>query len=126
MKKKSLFLIVLFSFIPVLIISAQDVITVKIEDPDPDRPHVAMSITETELIPVTVSVEDDELTLFFDDAVGNAGITIRDIDGNVMSYSIVDTSLQPEIIISLETYTAGEYILQIEYGDTTLTGEFSL
>jgi len=109
----------------VLIISAQDVVKVKIGDIDPDRPRVAKSVTQTVHIPVTVSVEDDELTLFFDDAVGSA-ITITDIDGNVMSYSIVDTSLQPEVIISLETFIAGEYILQIEYGDTTLTGGFSL
>lgn len=93
---------------------------------NPDRPRIAMSIPETVLIPVSVTVEDDVLTLFLDNTVGSAGITITDVYGNVMSYSIVDTFQQPEVIISLDTFTEGAYILQIEYGDTTITGEFSL
>lgn len=93
---------------------------------NPDRPRIAMSIPETVLIPVSFTVEDNVLTLFLDNTVGSAGITITDVNGNVISYSIVDTSQQQEVVISLDTFTAGAYILQIEYGDTTLTGEFSL
>jgi hypothetical protein len=58
--------------------------------------------------------------------VGSATVFITDTDENIVHYSVVDTSQQQEVVIPLDSFADGDYILSIEYETTILTGDFSL
>ena len=121
MKKTILFLIMLALSIPVTSIYAGEIQLKKKEPPiDPYRPRSPI------FIPVTAFIENYELSISFDYPVGSVTVFITDTDENTVHYSVVDTSQQQEVVIPLNSFADGDYILSIEYETTILTGDFSL
>lgn len=121
MKKTILFLIMLALAIPATSIYG-GIIPLKKKEP-PRNPYNPRGII---FIPVTAFIENDELSISFDYTVGSATVFITDTDENIVHYSVVDTSQQQEVVIPLDSFAYGDYILSIEYETTILTGDFSL
>lgn len=85
----------------------------------PPRPHAP-----SPYIPVWADIESEELTVGFEYAVGTATLSIIDDSDNVVYYTILDTEVNTETLISLAGYSHGDYTLRIEYGGILLTGDF--
>ena len=77
-------------------------------------------------IPVTATIDESELAVYFDMSVGNAIITVYDDMLQIVSQQTVDTSTTTEVYISSSNWTTGSYTLTIAYGTTTITGEFMM
>ncbi|MEI8086363.1 MAG: DUF3244 domain-containing protein [Paludibacter sp.] len=77
-------------------------------------------------IPVSATVDETELAVYFDMSVGNAIITVYDDMHQIVSQQTVDTTSISEVFIPTNEWTAGSYTLTITYGTTNLTGDFQL
>lgn len=77
-------------------------------------------------IPVTATVDETELAVYFDMSVGSATITVYDDMQQIVSQQTVDNTSISEVFIPTNTWTAGSYILSISYGTTYLTGDFQI
>jgi Protein of unknown function (DUF3244). len=75
-------------------------------------------------IPVTATIDESELAVYFDMNVGNAIITVYDDMHQTVSQQAVVTSSTTEVNISSSNWTIGNYTLTITYGTTTISGEF--
>lgn len=86
-----------------------------------------LSVSTSSVDPVSASVENDELVVVFDVSVGTALITVTEsATGNVVHYSTLDTSVNPESYIPVDMWESGRYTLKIEYGRVKLEGKFNL
>jgi len=98
----------------------------------PTRPRVTSlmstySVSTVSVDPVSAFVENDELVIVFDFSVGTAQITVTESEtGNVVHYSTLDTSVNPETYIPVDMWESGKYKLKIEYGRVKLQGKFNL
>ena len=100
----------------------------------PTRPRVTStslmstsSVSTVSVDPVSAFVENDELVVVFDFSVGTAQITVTESEtGNVVHYSTLDTSVNPETYIPVDMWESGKYKLKIEYGRVKLQGKFNL
>lgn len=77
-------------------------------------------------IPVAVSYSADELNLNFIYSVGVATITVTDESGAVVYQQTTDTSAQSNLIIPIDMWNSGNYVITIQYGSINLNGQFSL
>jgi len=77
-------------------------------------------------IPVTVDLSSTDIFINFTNSVGIAVVTIKDSEGSIVSQELLDTDSESELYISIEDWDSGDYTITIEYGSTTLNGEFSL
>ena len=78
------------------------------------------------VIPVSMSIEGDELGLFFKYAVGGAYVTVEDANGTIVISEVVDTTDDLEFDFDLDELEGGTYTLRVQYGSTKLMGEFKL
>lgn len=77
-------------------------------------------------IPVNMSVEGDELGLFFNNAVGDAYVTVEDANGAIVISTVLDTNSALEFYFPVDELEGGTYTLRVQYGSTKLIGEFNL
>lgn len=77
-------------------------------------------------IPVTVDLSSTDIFINFTSSVGIAIITIKDSEGSIVTQELMDTDSESELYISIEDLDGDDYIITIEYGSTTLNGEFSI
>ena len=76
------------------------------------------------LLPVSATISETELSVYFDSAVGNATITVYDACNNIVAQETVDTDSITEVFIATDTWANANYSIKISYGTTTLSGEF--
>lgn len=114
---------ILFSFLLVLLTSNVFASTTEVllftnpTLPGP-KPH---SLT---FIPVSATISETELSVYFDSPVGNANITVYDANDNVVSQETVDTDSTSEVFIGTDAWASGNYTIKVSYGTTTLSGIF--
>ena len=112
-----------FSFLFVLLASSVFASTTGIslfKDQIPPGPK-PLSLT---FIPVSATISETTLSVYFDSPVGNATITVYDADNNAVYQETVDTDSTPNVFISSSSWSAGNYSIMISYETTTLSGEF--
>lgn len=79
-----------------------------------------------EVIPVSMSVEANELGVFFNYAVGGAYISVEDANGSIVISTVVNTTKDLEFYFPLDELEGGTYTLRVQYGSTKLIGDFNL
>ena len=84
------------------------------------------SSTASTVIPVSADIINSELIVNFSSIIGTATVSVVDVNGFVVSQTIVDTFTTSEVIIPVDGLSSGKYSLKISYGTTKLTGNFQL
>ena len=84
------------------------------------------SSTASTVIPVSADIINSELIVNFSSIIGTATVSVVDVNGFVVSQTIVDTFTTSEVIIPVDGLNSGKYSLKISYGTTKLTGNFQL
>jgi hypothetical protein len=77
-------------------------------------------------IPVSASISETSLSVYFERLVGNAVITVYDANNTIVSQDTVDTYSTSELFISTDSWISGNYTLKITYGTTILSGTFAV
>ncbi len=115
-------------FIVIILLSVTNLFAVEItirrgdpKDPIPPQPDSYSS-----LIPVTATEDNSELAVYFEEAVGDATITVYDASNQVVYQEVIDTDSQSAAFIDISTWSSGDYTLTISYGTTNLIGEFTI
>jgi hypothetical protein len=114
---------IVFSFLLVLLTSSIFASTTEInlfKDPILPGPK-PLSLT---YLPVSATISETELSVYFDSSVGDATVTVYDADNNAVSQETVDTDSTSEVFIATDAWTSGNYTIKITYQTTTLSGEF--
>lgn len=118
-------LIILFSFLLVLFTNSIVASTIEIyifKDPDPPGPR-PLSLT---LIPVSASVDETDLAIYFDWSVGFATITVYNASNQIVDQVVVNTNVNSEVFMPIDLWDNGAYTMKITYGTTTLRGNFNI
>jgi hypothetical protein len=76
--------------------------------------------------PVSATVNETELAIYFDWSVGNATITVYDDTNNVIHQEIINTNTYAEVYIDNTSWSSGDYTVKISYGTTRLIGYFQI
>ena len=114
---------IVFSFLLVMLAnnlfaSAAEINLIK----DPDKPGPKpLSLT---FLPVSATISETELTVYFDSVIGYATISVYDNNDNLVTVETVDTNSTSEVFISTDAWSSGSYKIKVSYGTTTLTGIF--
>jgi len=103
---------------------ATDIIIRKDSQSPPPQP-MPNSVTIGD-IPVTATIDNTDLTVYFDWAVGDAIVTVYNSANQVVSQQTVDTSSTLEVAMSLSNQSSGDYVVRISYGTTHLIGDFQI
>ena len=103
---------------------ATDIIIRKDSQSPPPQP-MPNSVTIGD-IPVTATIDNTDLTVYFDWAVGDATVTVYNSANQVVSQQTVDTSSTLEVAMSLSNQSSGDYVVRISYGTTHLIGDFQI
>ena len=77
-------------------------------------------------LPVSATISETVLSVYFDSPVANAIITVYDANDNVVYQETVDTYSTSEVFIPAYAWASGNYTLTITYDTTTLMGDFQL
>jgi len=94
---------------------------------DDTTPPVPIRPNRVTLIdPVSATINDIELALYFETSIGDATITVTNESNQVVYLETVNTNATSEIHVPVDLWTSGNYHLTITYSNTTLRGEFSL
>jgi len=88
--------------------------------------NLMLSRSVSAAIPISVSLDDTELGIFFNKSGGDAQVTIVDETGNVVYQEVIDSNSTTETYIEVGGFDSGNYSLQITYGSTKLVGTFQL
>lgn len=89
---------------------------------DPQPPHPIPSSVYT--LPVSATINETELGVFFESSVGTATITVYDASNQVVEQEVIDTESLLEVYMPVDTWGTGNYTITIIYGNTTLQGVF--
>lgn len=116
------------SFITLLfcVLSVQTVLAVDVPLKKDNPANGSQQTKSTSILPVSVSLDDTTLGIFFSKSVGIAQITIEDESGNVVYQDVVNTNSSLESYIETGGFDSGNYTLKVSYGTTTLIGGFLL
>ncbi|ADQ80041.1 hypothetical protein Palpr_1902 [Paludibacter propionicigenes WB4] len=123
--KKINFPIVSFITLLFCVLSFQSALAVEVPLKKGETGPATMS-KSTSILPVSVSLDDTTLGVFFSKPVGIAQITIEDESGNVIYQDVVNTNSSLESYIETGGFDSGNYTLKVSYGTTTLIGSFQL
>jgi len=124
--KKINFSVISFITLLFCVLSVQTVLAVDVplkKGNPSDKDFLSRS---TSILPVSVSLDDTTLGIFFSKSVGIAHITIEDENGNVVYQDVVNTKSLLESNIETGGFDSGNYTLKVSYGTTTLIGGFQL
>lgn len=75
-------------------------------------------------LPVSATISEAELSVYFDSPVGNATITVYDANNSIVSQETVNTYSTTEVFIATDTWASGNYTITVSYGTTVLSGTF--
>ncbi len=101
---------------------AGDIIVIPPGNPIPPQP----GLDSFNMIPVTATEDNSELAVYFEEAVGDATITVYDASNQVVYQDVIDTDSQSAAFIDISAWSSGDYTLTISYGTTNLIGEFTI
>jgi len=116
---------ILFSFSLLVLTSNIFALTTEIDLNKNQQPKGPKPLSLTYL-PVSATISETDLSVYFDSVVGLATIKVYDANNNIISLEIVDSATTSEVFIAANGWTSGDYTLEITYGATTLIGEFSV
>lgn len=117
--KRSLF--IAFSFLSISNLIAGDII-IRRDNPIPPQP----GLDSFDMIYVTATEDNSELAVYFEEAVGDATITVYDASNQVVYQTVIDTDSQSAAFIDISAWSSGDYTLKISYDTTNLIGEFTI
>jgi len=124
--KKINFSVISFITLLFCVLSVQTVLAVDVplkKGNPSDKDFLSRS---TSILPVSVSLDDTTLGVFFSKPVGIAQITIVDESGNIVYQAVANTNSSLESDIETGGFDSGNYTLKVSYGTTTLIGGFQL
>ncbi len=114
---------IVFSFLLVLFTASLYASTTQIslfKDPILPGPK-PLSLT---FLPVSATISETDLSVYFDSPVGNATITVYNASDNIVAQETVDTDSTSEVSLAAEAWASANYSIKITYGITTLSGVF--
>lgn len=76
--------------------------------------------------PVSASIEETSLFVYFDWSVGFSTITVYDSSNTAVYQTVVDTSSTLEVTIPVDYWDTDTYKLTVSYGATNLYGYFQI
>jgi hypothetical protein len=120
--KRSILILILVSIFSngIARASIDSPVVVTQEPPPPPAPQPCRS----NFIPISVTINDAELSIYFELSIGDATITVTDATNQVVYQEGVDTNSSSELKIPVDQWTSGNYKLTITYGAIALVGEF--
>ena len=113
-----LLLVAQFSF-------ATNIIIRKDDQSPPPQPMPNRSSVDTD-IALTATVDNSNLAVYFDWAVGEATIIVYDENQNVVYLTVAETDSVLDLFIPLDCWSTGDYTITISYGTINLIGDFQL
>lgn len=113
-----LLLVAQFSF-------ATDIIIRKDDQSPPPQPMPNSTFVDTD-IALKATVDNSNLAVYFDWAVGEATIIVYDENQNVVYQTVADTDSILDVFIPSDYWSTGDYTITISYGTTNLIGDFQL
>jgi len=99
---------------PALAVTQSITFDVADQPTNPTRPH-ALS-----LLPVSGIVSEQELVLYYHQAVCVSTVTLTDAYGTIIYQETTDTAITQELHIPVENLDAGNYSLTVEYSGKTM------
>jgi hypothetical protein len=75
--------------------------------------------------PVSAYVDDLALSVTFTQSVGMATVMVYDANNQLVDMVSVDTTTETMVTLSTEAWATGAYKLVINYGNTSLVGNFN-
>lgn len=102
---------------PALAVTRSITFNVADQPTNPTRPHTLS------LLPVSGIVNEQELVLYYHQAVGISTVTLTDAYGTIIYQETTDTAITQELQISVENPDAGNYSLTVEYSGKTWKSE---
>jgi len=115
-------------FLSILVVSAINIFAGDPIDltkyPIPPPHPIPNSLTQE--LPVSATISDSQLSVYFETSVGDATITVYDESDQIIYQETVDTDSTSTVFISSSSWSAGNYSITITYGTTTLRGDFSI
>ncbi len=75
--------------------------------------------------PVSAYVDDLALSVTFTQSVGMATVMVYDANNQLVDMVSVDTTTETMVALSTEAWATGAYKLVINYGNTSLVGNFN-
>jgi hypothetical protein len=121
MKRSILFMILVSLFSSGVARAGND--TPIVISPDPSPPP-GPGPCRLIFIPISTTINDMELAIYFELSIGYATITVTDDTNQVVYQEAVDTDSSSELQIPVDQWTNGNYKLSITYGAMTIVGEF--
>jgi hypothetical protein len=122
--KRTIFLFFLFALFSNTIVLAIDVPLNPAHPKDP-IPY-PRSPDQNRSTVATATLNNPELVLNFNTAVGSAIITVTDETGYVVYQGVLNTDATSSLSIPVDSYDSGTYTLDIQYSDIELYGTFQL
>ena len=92
------------------------------QDPIPPGP-MPLSVF---MNPVSASISETELAVYFDWSVGTATITVYDDTNTIVHQEVVNTNSTTEVYIPVNLWDAGDYSITVSFGSTNLSGYFQI
>ncbi len=93
------------------------------KNPQPPPP---LPTSLTQELPVSASISETELAVYFEPSVGDATITVYDADNNILYQETIDTDSNSSVFVSSSSWSTGSYSITISYGTTSLIGYFDM
>ena len=104
---------------------ARDIIIRKDDQSPPPQPMPNRTFVDTD-IALTATVDNSNLAVYFDWAVGEATIIVYDENQNVVYQAVSDIDSILDLFIPLDCWSTGDYTITISYGTINLIGDFQL
>lgn len=121
---------ILFSFLLLLVANSIAATTSEIylsEDPKfPDPKPSQLRTISLAGNPVTATIDDADLSVYFEQSVATVTITVYDSFNQVVETMVVDTNMTSEVHIPAYLLDAGDYTLTVSYGTTIQKGVFQI
>jgi hypothetical protein len=90
--------------------------------PEPGKANAKPVFT----IPVSATIDNNELFVFFNSPIGIATVSIYDETDQLVYQTTVDSTFSTVLTIEVGGWESGSYKLRIAYNDVKLVGEFQL
>lgn len=119
--KRSLFIGI--SFFAVSGIYAGDIVLKDKGTPPLPDPGTNRLVTE---FPVTATEDNSDLAVYFEEALGDATITVYNVSEQVVYQTVINSNSQSAATIDISAWSSGDYTITINYGTTNLIGEFTI
>jgi len=79
-----------------------------------------------EYVSASATISDIELAVYFDFSVGNAIISVYDLNNQLVFQEVVNTDFTVDKFIPVDAWQSGEYMLTVKYGNITQRGIFQI